>query len=95
MFIIRTQYATTLSGSGRILATIDGVEGHKRRQRTVKYDPTLSSARNHGNAAGVLALAVGLDWHNGIEHDSNDDGTRHGFAWTPSVLLDLTRKAVQ
>lgn len=94
MFIIRTSYKSNASGTGQILATVDGIEGHKRRQRTTAYDPAKSSDWNHGTAAGVLALAVGLDWHDGIEHDSNDAGTKHGFAWTPPVLLDLARQNI-
>jgi hypothetical protein len=95
MFIIRTAYKSNAQGRGQILATIDGIEGHKRRQRTVNIDLSKSSDWNHGHAAGVLAEVVGLDWHPGIEHDSNDDGTRHGFAWTPPVLLDLTRASIK
>jgi hypothetical protein len=93
MYVIRTAYKN-VNGTPKVLATIDGVQGHKRRQRTVAWDLSKSTDWNHGNAAGVLAQAVGLGWHEGIEHDQNDDGTRHGFAWTPPVLLDLTRTSL-
>jgi hypothetical protein len=88
MFVIRTKYKTNANGTGQIVAKGEG------KQRTATYDPARSSAYNHGAAAGVLALALGLEWHPGIEHDSSDDGTQHGFAWTPPVLIDLTRKAI-
>lgn len=94
MYIIRTAYKSNAQGRGQIVATIDGFEGSKRRQRTVNMDLSKSSDWNHGNAAGVLAEATGLGWHDAIEHDSNDSGTKHGFAWTPPVLLDLTRAAI-
>lgn len=73
--IIRT--ATTSNGSGRPQVIAKG--GGK--QRTVSVDLSKSSAWNHGNAAGVLGLVLGLEWHDGIGHDSNDSGTKHGFSF--------------
>jgi len=92
MFVIRTSYSTNAKGAGQILATVATSKG--RRQRTVPFDQSRSSDWNHGNAAGTLALAVDLPWHDGIEHDSNEAGTKHGFAWTPPVLIDLARQAI-
>jgi hypothetical protein len=71
--VIRTKYTTTATGAGRILAKGGG------RQKTINYDQSISSDRNHGNAAGELALMLGLPWHDGIVHDCNDSGTMHGF----------------
>lgn len=73
--IIRTQYKTNASGRSQILAKGGG------KQRTVNYDDSRSSDWNHGNAAGVLGLVLGLTWHDGIGHDSNDSGTKHGFSF--------------
>lgn len=88
MYIIRTAYKTNPNGRGQIVAKGNG------KQRTVSFDPSKSSDWNHGAAAGELALVLDLPWHEGIEHDMSDDGTKHGFAWTPPVLIDLTRQAV-
>lgn len=88
MYVIRTEYKN-VNGAGKIVAKCNG------KQRTIGYDPAMSSDRNHGTAAGTLALALGLEWHPGIEHDSSDDGNQHGFAWTPPVLIDLTRQAIR
>lgn len=71
--VIRTSYNTTATGAGRVTAKGAG------KQRTIPFDPAVSSERNHGNAAGTLALVLGLSWHDGITHDSNDSGTKHGF----------------
>lgn len=72
--IIRTAYGThPTSGASRIVAKGAG------KQRTVPFDPSKSSDWNHGNAAGTLALVLGLTWHDGIAHDCNDAGTKHGF----------------
>lgn len=74
--IIRTSYVTLpTSGASRIVAKGGG------RQKTITYDPALSSDRNHGNAAGELALILGWKWHDGIGHDSNDSGSKHGFSF--------------
>lgn len=72
--IIRTAYNShPTTGASRITAKGAG------KQRTVPFDPAKSSDWNHGNAAGTLALALGLTWHDGITHDQNDSGTKHGF----------------
>lgn len=79
--IIRTQYKTNNNGTGQILAKGGG------KQRTVAFDPALSSDRNHGLAAGTLALVLfqGLTSRRiaakTASHDQSDDGTRHGFAF--------------
>lgn len=72
--IIRTAYHThPTTGASRITAKGGG------KQRTIPFDPAKSTDRNHGEAAGTLALVLGLTWHDGIAHDSNDSGTKHGF----------------
>lgn len=73
--IIRTAYKTNAKGTSQITAKGGG------HQRTVPFNPAWSTARNHGNAAGTLAQMLGLDWHDGIEHDSNDSGSVHTFAF--------------
>ena len=71
--IIRTSYSTNDKGAGRIVAKGAG------KQCTMPYDPSMSSDANHGQAAGILALVLGLGWSDSIAHDSNDSGTKHGF----------------
>jgi hypothetical protein len=73
--IIRTSYQTNASGRSQILAKGGG------KQRTVNYDDSKSSDWNHGNAAGTLALVLGLSWDDRIGHDSNESGTKHGFSF--------------
>ena len=70
---IVTRYQTNAQGRGQILAKANG------RQRTVNFDPALSSDRNHGLAAGTLALALGLSWNDAATHETNDSGTVHTF----------------
>lgn len=65
---IVTKYKTNANGTGQILAKGGG------RQRTTNYVHGDSSHTNHGNAAGTLALALGLDWHDGITHEVTDKG---------------------
>lgn len=72
--IIRTEYVN-VNGAGKIRAKGAG------KQRTVPLDLSKSSDWNHAEAAGTLALALGLTWHDGIGHDSNDSGTKHGFSF--------------
>lgn len=49
---ITTSYVTAANGAGKILAKGEG------KQRTVPFDHSLSVARNHGVAAGTLALVL-------------------------------------
>lgn len=70
---IVTRYQTNAQGASQILAKGAG------KQRTIGFDPALSSDRNHGNAAGTLALALGLTWNDNATHDTNDSGTVHTF----------------
>ena len=74
MNIIRTEYVN-VNGAGKVRAKGGG------KQRTVPLDLSKSSEWNHGAAAGELALVLGWPWSDDIEHDSNDSGTKHGFAW--------------
>lgn len=75
MVVIRTSYKSNANGTGQIVAKCGG------KQRTVNLDLSKSNDWNHGNAAGTLALVLGLPADVDIEHDSNDSGTGHGFAW--------------
>ena len=70
--VIRTQYVN-VNGTPKVVAKGKG------KQRTIPFDLARSSDYNHGHAAGTLAVALGLNWHGGIIHDSNDAGTQHGF----------------
>jgi hypothetical protein len=91
MYVITTKYQTNDKGAGRIVATVTK-DGH-RRQATVPYNHAESIPRNHGLAAGILALRVGLPWHDGIETDNPESGVWQ-FCWTPPVLIDLTRQSL-
>lgn len=84
MYIIRTAPNPT---GDKIVAKCNG------KQRTTPVDPSKGRDWNHGNAAGTLALALDLPWHDGIEHDH--DGIVHRFAWTPPVLIDLARASIK
>jgi hypothetical protein len=86
---ITTTYKTNDNGRSQIVAKANG------KQRTVSFDPSKSSDWNHGNAAGVLILALdaknefpfnrradGLVRsidHNEVTHTANDGGTVHRF----------------
>jgi hypothetical protein len=72
--IVRTSYVN-VNGTPKVLAKGAG------KQRTTAWDLSKSTDWNHGNAAGALALVLGLEWHDGIGHDSNDSGTKHGFSF--------------
>ena len=63
---IRTEYRTNATGKGQILAKCRG------SQRTVSYDHDHTPEWNHGNAAGVLALALGLAWSDEATHENLD-----------------------
>ena len=69
---LTTTYRTDARGAGKVTAKGAG------RQRTVAYDQAVSAERNHGNAAGELAKALGLPWSDGITHMGFNDGT-HKF----------------
>jgi len=49
---ITTTYTTNAKGEGRLVAKGEG------KQRTTVYDHSASPARNHGLAAGELALVL-------------------------------------
>lgn len=68
MFMVRTQYKTTYTGAGRIVAKAGG------RQATVPYDHEHSADWNHGNAAGVLLLRTHYNGSGNITHKSDDNG---------------------
>ncbi|HWV45305.1 MAG TPA: hypothetical protein VN039_04630 [Nitrospira sp.] len=70
---MRTIIRTSDNGNGKILAKGGG------KQRTIASDPAKSNNWNHAIAAGTLASVLGLTWHPGIGHDSNESGTKHGF----------------
>jgi hypothetical protein len=70
--IIVTEYKTTANGQGRIVAKAHG------KQRTIPFDHGSSRERNHGIAAGTLALALGREWTTDITHMSFNDG-KHKF----------------
>lgn len=82
--IVRTTYSThPTTGAGRIVAKCDG------KQLTTPYDPAKSSDWNHGAAAGNLltsgkfdGLLISLTAERiaAMEHDSNESGSKHGFA---------------
>lgn len=44
------------------------------KQRTVAIDSNKSSSWNHGNAAGTLALALGLEWSDEVSHFDSQIG---------------------
>lgn len=72
MTTIRTEYKN-VNGTPKVVAKGGG------KQRTINWDLARGTDWNHGTAAGTLALALGLSWHDGIDHDSNDSGTKHCF----------------
>lgn len=81
--IVRTAY-TNVNGTPKVVAKGGG------KQRTVNWDLARSTDWNHGNAAGTLLVAIlsPLDRAKVLHpsgaqrlgHDSNDDGTKHGFS---------------
>lgn len=71
MTTITTTFKST-GATGRITAKGGG------KQRTVDFDPRQSANHNHGVAAGTLAKALGLTWHDNITHMGFNDGT-HKF----------------
>lgn len=51
------------------------------KQRTVPYDHSTSSDRNHGLAAGALALGVKIAWDDSIIHDGPRADGSHKFVF--------------
>ena len=70
--IITTKYTVNDKGAGRVVAKGNG------KQRTLPFDHGSSIGWNHGQAAGHLALALGLKWTDNVVHVSQDDQT-HKF----------------
>lgn len=81
---IVTSYKTNSSGTGQIVARLNG------RQKTTNLDPARSSDANHGVAAAnvILNIELGVNMSrecvrsidNGLAtHESNDSGTKHTF----------------
>lgn len=73
MNIKTTLKTDTNKGTQKILAKGGG------KQKTVPATSNLSEAGNHGNAAGTLALILGLKWSDSITHTV--DGDVHTFTW--------------
>lgn len=74
MTTITTTIAHTSTGATRIVAKGKG------KQRTISYDHATSHDRQHGEAAGTLALVLGLPNVENISHEIVD-GNTHKFAW--------------
>lgn len=74
MHSIITKHVSNANGRGQVLAKSSAAG----KQRTISWDHAASTDRNHGNAAGTLALALGFKWHDGIVHHVLHDG-RHRF----------------
>lgn len=72
MQTITTTYGSKANGAGKIVAKGGG------RQRTVTYDPAVSKERNHGSAAGDVALLLGWKVDDEIVHIGFDNGV-HKF----------------
>jgi hypothetical protein len=70
---IRTQRKSNANGRSVIVAKGGG------KQRTIPVDLNRGSDYNHGAAAGTLAVALGVKWHPGVLHTSNDSGTQQSF----------------
>jgi hypothetical protein len=72
---ITTVVKSSTNGAGNVVATGFG------KQRTVRYDHAVSVDRNHGLAAGTLALALGIGWDDSIRHEVTGNGfsARHRF----------------
>ena len=64
---IKTKHISNASGRGQVKATGAG------RQRTVSWDHSKSNDWNHGNAAGTLALVLGLRWSDDIIHSGGSE----------------------
>ena len=75
---IQTKHVSNANGRGGILAWAN-VNG-KRRQNTRPYQHAESVDRNHGSAAGDLALSLGLPWQDNIIHSGGSE-RGHLFRW--------------
>lgn len=71
---ITTKNTSNASGRSQVIAKGGG------KQRTVNVEQDKGYEWNHGNAAGVLALALGLK-DGDIVHTMSEDGTQHTFTW--------------
>lgn len=71
---ITTTLINTDKGTPKIVAKGAG------KQRTTNYDHALSHDANHGTAAGVLGLVLGLTWDDSIVHVT-DNGRKHSFTF--------------
>lgn len=49
------------------------------KQRTIMVQEATPAA--HGEAAGELALVLGLSWNDGITADHNEEKTKFGFSF--------------
>ena len=70
---IVTKNVSNNSGRSQILTKGGG------KQKTVNVEQAKGLNWNHGNAAGELALKLGLTWHNDVQHEMSEDGTQHTF----------------
>lgn len=75
MLSILTEYLSRPSdGRGQVKAKCSA----RGKVRTISWEHADSRDRNHGNAAGTLALALGLPWSDEIQHHHLADG-QHRF----------------
>lgn len=70
---ITTKHKSNASGRGQVIAKGGG------KQRTISWDHSVSADRNHGAAAGTLALALGLSDSPDISGVVKPDGS-HVFS---------------
>lgn len=70
---IKTNAKTNAKGTLQIVAKGGG------KQKTVNVDPAHSADQSHGDAAGTLALTLGLKWSDSITHTVSGD--THTFTW--------------
>lgn len=72
--VISTQFKSNASGRSQILAKGNG------KQKTTNVDLSKSNDWNHGNAAGELALKLGLEWSDYVTHVEAPD-SMHVFTF--------------
>ena len=79
MTTITTVVKSSANGAGVVLAKGAG------RQKSTRFDHSLSIPANHGAAAGNLAKVLGLDWSDDITHTTKqgtgDLSTKHIFTF--------------